>query len=188
MPAITITDLVRNGTLNAEMAAVLWAAVDEQMSFLTVAIPRLAGKSTTSQAVLALRPDGMPAIQVAGEPEQMARLREAPRRGYLVVNEFSQAPIPGYIWGAPVRRVFETLPAGYALQASLHAPGVEAAVREVTAGNGVSDEQASAIKLVLYIERFGHDERSFWRRLVELYEVFEVAGGRPRGQTLFRWL
>ena len=184
---ITLAELVRNGTLNAEMAAVLWAAVDEQVSFLTVAVPRLAGKSTLSNAVLALRPPGVPLHDVAGEPEVMERLKRERLGGYLVVGEFSRASIPGYIWGEPVRRVFDALEAGYSLQTSLHAPGVEAGIQEVTVGNGVSDEHASAFKVVLYIERFGTDMSNFWRRLAEVYEVHKVENGRPIGHPLFRW-
>ena len=188
MPEITIVDLVRNGTLNAEMAAVLWAAVDERQSFLTVAVPRFAGKTTTSNAILSLRPAEMPAILVAGEPEVMERLTRERRGGYLVVAEFAPAPVPGYIWGAPVRRVFETVHAGgYALQTALHAPGVEQAIAEVTRGNGVSDAHASVFKLVIYIERFGTNSGNFWRRITDLYEVHEVRAGRPIGQWLFQW-
>ena len=86
-----------------------------------------------------------------------------------------------------MRRVFETLDGGYSLQAALHAPGVEEAIRVVTKGNGVSDELASAFELVLYIERFGDDDESYWRRLAEVYEVDRVRNGRPEGRTLFRW-
>ena len=185
---ITIAELVRNGTMSAEIAATLWAAVDEQRSFLTVAIPRFAGKSTLSNAVLAVRPPEVGLHPVAGEPELMERLEQERLGGYLVVGEFSQAPVPGYIWGAPVRRVFEALSAGYSLQAALHAPSVEEAIRIVTEVNGVSDEQASAVDLVLYIERFGEDEDSFWRRLAEVYELDRVVGGKPQGRTLYRWV
>lgn len=188
---ITIAELVRNGTLSAEIAATLWAAVDERRSFLTVAIPRFAGKSTLSSAVLALRPPDVALHQVDGSPELMARLRRESASGgggYLVVAEFSRAPVPGYIWGEPVRRVFDTLPAGYSLQAALHAPGVEEAIRAVTEGNGVSDEQASVIDLVLYIELFGEDFDTFRRRLSHVYEVDRVEGGKPVGRTLFRWV
>ena len=184
---ITVAELVRNGTMSAEIAATLWAAVDEQRSFLTVAIPRFAGKSTLSNALLALRKPDVPLHQVDGSPGQAQKLSREQLGGYLVVGEFSKAPVPGYIWGEPVRRVFETLEAGYSLQASLHAPGVEEAIRVVTEGNGVSDELASAFELVLYIERFGEDEQSFWRRLAEVYEVDRVTNGRPEGRTLFRW-
>ena len=188
MPEITIAELVRNGTMSAQVAATLWATVDEQRSFLTVAIPRFAGKSTLSNAVLALRPPDVALHQVDGAPELMERLRREQLGGYLVVAEFSQAPVPGYIWGEPVRRVFETLSAGYSLQAALHAPSVEEAIRVLTEGNGVSDELASAFDLVLYIERFGDDHDTYWRRLAEVYEVDTVENGAPRGRTLYRWI
>lgn len=188
MAEITIADLVSNGTLSAEMAAVLWAAVDEQQSFLTVAVPRFAGKTTTSNAVLALRPPHVPVTPVAGEPDLMERLKRERRGGYLQVAEFAYAPVPGYIWGAPVRRVFETVTeGGYALQTALHASGVQEAMLEVTQGNGVSDEHAGTFKLVMYIERFGNSLPAFWRRVTDLFEVHGVEGGRPVGQSLFRW-
>ncbi len=185
---VTIPEMVRNGTMSAEIAALLWAAVDEQVSFLTVAIPRFAGKSTTSNAILEMRPPHVPLHHVAGEREVMERLRRERLGGYLVVAEFSQAPVPGYIWGEPVRRVFDTLDAGYSLQASLHAPSVQDGILEVTEGNGISDAAASRIGLVLYIELFGNDLADFWRRLSEVYEVDRVEGGRAQGRTLFRWL
>ena len=188
MPELTIADLVRNGTMSAEMAATLWAAVDEQRSFLTVAIPRFAGKSTLSNAVLALRPPEVALHRYDGTPEMLERLRRERLGGYLVVAEFSKAPEPGYIWGEPVRRVFETLSAGYCLQAALHAAGVEETIRVLTEGNGVSDELASAIDLVLYIERFGDDHDTYWRRLSEVYEVDAVESGAPSGRTLYRWI
>jgi hypothetical protein len=188
---ITIAELVRNGTMSAEQAATLWAAVDEQRSFLTVAIPRFAGKSTLSHAVLALRPPDVPLHHVDGAPELMERLRRESASGgggYLVVAEFSKAPVPGYIWGEPVRRVFETLPAGYSLHAAMHAPSVDEAIRIVTEENGVSDAQASAFDLALYIERFGDDLDTYWRRLAHVYEIDRVEGGRLAGRTLFRWV
>ncbi|MPZ49582.1 MAG: hypothetical protein GEU75_09845 [Dehalococcoidia bacterium] len=187
MAEITIAELVRNGTMSAEMAAVLWAAVDEQLSFLTVAMPRNAGKSTTSEAVLALRPPGVTLHRVAGQAELMQRLQTERLGGYLVVAEFSPAPVPGYIWGPPVQRVFDTLSAGYSLQTCLHATSVEEGILEVTAGNGISDEQASAFKLVLYIEMFGRTWVGVQRRLVNIYEVHKIEGGRPVGHPLFVW-
>ncbi len=184
---ITIAELVRNGTMSAEVAALLWAAVDRQTSFLTVAIPRLAGKSTTSNAVLALRPPDVALQPIAGDPAEMERLKRERLGGYLVIAEMSQAPVPGYIWGEPVRRVFDTLDAGYSLQAALHAPGVEEAIVEVTEGNGVPDEQANTFRLVIYIELFGRSPADFWRRIAEVYEVDSVVKGRPVGRTLYRW-
>ena len=185
---ITIIELVRNGTLSADMAATLWGAVEEQRSFLVVAIPRFAGKSTVMRAMLSLLPPEVPVHQLNGEEAQMAELKEAAAGGYLVVGELSQAPVPGYIWGEPVRRLFDTVSAGYALATALHAPGVGEAIAAVCQGNGVSDEAASRIDLILYIERFGEEPEGFWRRLAELYELDRVVDGQPEGRTLYRWV
>jgi hypothetical protein len=186
MDDVTIAEMVRNGTMSAEMAAVIWAAVDEQVSFLTAAIPRFAGKTTTSEAALALRRPGVPLHRIDGSRAQTDRLAQERLGGYLVVAEFEQAPMPGYIWGEPVRRVFQTLSAGYSLQAVLHAGSVAEAIGEVAQGNRVPDEQVAAFKLVLYIERFG-GYGNFRRRLSDLYELTSVENGRPVGQSLFRW-
>jgi hypothetical protein len=187
MPGLTIADLVRNGTMSDEIAATLWAAVDNGASFLMVALPRFAGKSTTSAAVLEMRPSGVPLHYVEGGQAEMERLKQAAAGGYLVVAEFSTAPVPGYIWGAPVRRVFDTLEAGYALQSCLHARSAAEGILEVTLGNGVPDHQAAKIALVVYISLFGTSMRDLWRRVTDVYEVEAVEGGRPRGRSLFRW-
>src|SRR5919202_1949995 len=181
---ISIAELVRNGTMNAEMAAVLWAAVDESVSFLTAALPRLAGKSTTSDAALALRRPDLPLRTVTGEPDEMAAIERERAGGYLKIEEISRGRRGTYIWGEPVQRVFQALRAGYALQASLHAPDVAEAVRIVAVENEVGDEQAAVFKLVVSIERFGDEEAGYWRRLAELYELQGVEGGRPIGHAL----
>lgn len=186
--APTILDLVRNGTLSAEMAATLWAAVDQGESFVTVAIPRLAGKTTVTNAVLALLPPEVPVHRLSGDQEEMARLKELATGGYLVVGEFSQAPVPTYIWGAPVRRVFDTLDAGYSLAVALHAPGLQETFDAICRGNGVTDDQASRLGIMLYILRFGDAPENFWRRLAQVYEIDRVENGRPMGRLLHRWV
>ena len=183
----TILDLIANGTMSAEMAATLWAAVDERRSFVVVAIPRLAGKSTVGNAMLSLLPAEVPVHRLSGEEEEMGRLKEEATGGYLVVGEFSQAPVSTYIWGSPVRRVFDTLTAGYSLAVSLHAPGLREAFEAICQGNGVTDEQASGIGLMVYLRRFGEDP-DFWRRAAEIHEVDKVEGGVPRGRLLHRWV
>ncbi len=187
MSEVSIVELIRNGSMNADMAAVLWAAVDEQVSYLTAAVPRKAGKSTTSGAALDLRRPEVPLRVVTGEPEEMATLEQERSGGYLQIEEISQGRRPTYIWGEPVQHVFRSLRAGYALQASLHAPDVAEAVRIVAEDNGVGDDLTAVFKLVLYIERLGEEETGFSRRLAEVYELRGVENGRPVGQTLFRW-
>ena len=181
---LSIADLVANGTLDADVAGTLWAAVDEDLSFLTVAVPRNAGKTTVASAMLALRPPETPLHFLYGEPHETAQLQQQRAGGYVVIGELSPWAMPSYIWGEPVRRVFETLRYGYSLQTSLHAPGVEPALRVITQENGVSDADAGHLKLVVYVEVV----RPGVRRIAEVFEVDEVAGGRPIGRTLFRWV
>src|SRR5438132_10449638 len=109
MPELSIAELVRNGTMSAEMAAVLWAAVDEPVSFLTAAQPRLAGKSTTAGAALALRRPGVPVRTVAGAPAEMTHLERERAGGYVQIEEISRGRRGTYIWGEPVQRVFQSL-------------------------------------------------------------------------------
>lgn len=185
--SLTILSLIANNTLSSEVAATLWAAVERRLSFVVVAIPRLAGKTTLLNAMLGLLPPHVPVHRLSGEEEEMARLKSAATGGYLVVGEFSQAPVPTYIWGPPVRRVFDTMSAGYSLATALHAPGLDETFDVICRGNGVGDEAASGINFVLYVRRFGDEPENFWRRLAEVHEVERVEGGRPRGRLLHRW-
>src|SRR4051812_17272011 len=184
---LSIAELVANGTMDADIAGTLWAAVDEKLSFITVAVPQNAGKTTVASAVLALRPPEVELNFVLGRSDELETLARDARGGYIVVGEFSHAPMPSYIWGDAVRQVFSTLHAGYSLQTSLHAPGVEAAVDVVTRQNGVPDADAGALKLIAYIEVFRTGDGGVARRVTEVYELDRVENGRPVGRTLHRW-
>ena len=187
MADLTLLDLVRNGTMDAQTAATLSAIAEEKRSFMVVAVPRFAGKSTVTKAILDFVPRGVPQHYLSGEEAEMEELRQKPDGGYLVVGEFSQAPVPTYIWGSPVRKVFQTLRAGFSLSVSLHAPTVEDAYAAVCQGNGVADEDASRINYMVYIERMGTSLDNFWRRVAAVYEVDKVSGGVPQARLLHRW-
>jgi hypothetical protein len=184
---ISIAELVQNGTMDANIAGTLWAAVDEQLSFLTVAVPQNAGKTTVASAVLALRPPSVDLHFIYAERTELEALAQAKHGGYLVVGEFSRYQMPSYIWGDSVRQVFSTLRHGYSLQTSLHAPGVEPAIRVITSENRVSDAEASALKLVVYIGVHRARAGGVIRRVEEVYELDRVEAGLPVGRTLFRW-
>ena len=188
MAELTLLDLIRNGTMDAHVAATLWSVVEEQRSFMVVAVPRFAGKSAVTDAIFQFAPPEVPVYRLSGHEQEMERLRLSATGGYLVVGEFSQAPVPTYIWGQPVRKVFETLRAGYSLATALHAPSVEEAYAVVCQGNGIADENASRISYMLYIRRMGDDRESFWRRIAEVHEVDRVVDGRPQARLLHRWV
>lgn len=181
---IALADLVRNGTMSAEIAATLAGAAEERRSFLVFAVPRLAGKSTVMQAMLAHAGADTPVRVVSGDPGETARLRGGDGRGYVVIPEISQAPVPTYIWGEPVRRVFGLLSRGYALAAALHAPNVDEAFAIVCAGNGVPDADAGRIQLAVYIRSIGEWQEPTRRVVEAVHEITSVSGGRPRTRAL----
>ena len=186
--APTILDLIGNRTMSPQIAATLWAAVDKGVSFVVVAVPRFAGKTTLTNAMLSLLSPQVPVHRLSGDEEEMARLKEEATSGYLVVGEFSQAAPSHYIWGAPVRRVFDTMTAGYSMATALHAPGVEDTFAVICKENGVSDQDASRIGMMIYIRRFGNSLEDFWRRVAEVHEIDGVVNGRPAGRLLHRWV
>ncbi|HEX5370268.1 MAG TPA: hypothetical protein VFY10_12710 [Dehalococcoidia bacterium] len=185
---ISIAALVANGTMDAEVAGTLWAAADEQLSFLTAALPRNAGKTTVASAILAVRPPAVPLHYAYGESAELAELRRERQGGYLVIGEFSPWAMPSYIWGDSVRAVFETLNQGYSLQSSLHAPDVDSALRVIIEENRVADAEASHLKLVVHIVVGQGQGGVTQRRVSEVYELDGVSNGVPSGRTLFRWL
>ncbi len=183
----TMLDLVRNGTMDPATAATLSAVAEGKRSFMVVALPRMAGKSTVTNAMLDFAPAGVPIHHLSGEENEMERLAMRPDGGYLVVAELSPYPIPTYIWGPPVRKVFEVSRAGFSLCFSLHASGVEEAYDEVCSGNGISDDDASRINYVVYIERMGTHLGNFRRRVSAVYEVEKVLDGAPQSRIIHRW-
>ena len=187
MSELTLIDLVSNGTMNAEIAATLASVTSQRHSFVVVAVPRFAGKSTVTNAMLHCVPTNVPLHRLSGDESEMDRLKLNGSGGYLVVGEFSRVPVPGYIWGSSVRKVFETMKAGYSLSTALHASSMEEAYAAICQANGVPDEDASNLTYMVYIERMGDDQDSFWRRIAQVQEVERVVGGRPQGRLLFRW-
>ncbi len=186
--AIGLADLVRNRTMSAEIAATLAGAVEERRSFLVLAVPRLAGKTTVLHAMLARAGADTPIRSVTGEPAEVARLRSGDGRGYVLIPEISPYPVmPGYIWGAAVRRVFGVLERGYALAAALHAPSVEEAFQQICRGCEVPDDQAARIQLAVYIRSIGEWQEPTRRVIEAVHEIDGVTRGRARARVLHRW-
>lgn len=189
MPALTLADLVANGTMSPDISATLRATAQGRHSFLVVAIPRLAGKSTVMAAIVAHAPRGAPVTTVGVDGVDVGALATASAGGYLVIPEISEYPVaPGYIWGAPVRRVFAHIGKEVALAAALHAPGADEAMEVVCRGNGVPDAQGAQIAIVVYIRSLGADwRRPTGRRIATVHEVVGVHDGGAETRLLHRW-
>lgn len=189
MAELTLDDLVANRTMSAEIAGTLRAAARGRHSFLVMAVPRFAGKSTVMRAMLAHAPRGVPIRAVGTDGMDVDTLLVASRGGYLVIPEISRgAWVPGYIWGAPVRRAFQGLADDVALATALHAPGVEEAFAIICRLNRVPDEDAARLAIVVYLRSLGNDLSAPERRVVDsVHEIESVQGGRPQARLLHRW-
>ena len=184
-----LADLVANRTLSPEMAATLAAAARERRSLLVFAIPRLAGKTTTLLAALDHAPEGTPVHELTTEAGPGLGIPDPPDGGYLVMHEIAETPFPHYLWGEPVRRVFEALrQGGLSLATVLHAGGLEEAFAIIIEGNAVPDADAALIDYAVHIRSLGPDWREPTRRVVvELHEVTGVEHGRVEATLLHRW-
>lgn len=188
---LTLLDLIANGTMDAATAATLSAIGQERRSFLAVAIPGWAGKSTTAAAIVQCAPDGTPLHAITGDPRQLQALATQPQGGYLLVGELSTHGMPGYLWGAAARRLFVTLRSGYALATTQHAPSAEDAIRALCQDAGVPDADVAQVSHVVYIHVSAQGRgRSVQprRRVAQVYEVDGVTAGEPAGRVLHRWL
>jgi Flp pilus assembly CpaF family ATPase len=186
--APTLDDLVANRTMSKDIAATLRATAKGRHSYLVVAIPRFAGKTTVMRAMLAHAPKGTPVQTVEDDGTDVQRLLAASKGGYIVVPEIARMMQHGYIWGAPVRTVFAAVGDGISLATALHAPSMEEAIGLITGDNRVPDKDAEKLELVVYIRSLGADVQHPDRRVIAtVHEIESVRAGKPKATLLHRW-
>ena len=187
--ALALADLVANRTLAPGMAALLAAAVEARRSLLVVAIPRNAGKTTLMTAALAERPEAVPLYMLGTRHgESLGIPEEGAPAGYLSMSEIAPHPVTdSYLWGADVQRVFAAAHThGHAIATALHADGIDSAF-EVIAENGVPDEHASLIDVVVYIRTIGPWQAPERRAVEAIHEVERVRDGEAVARLTHRW-
>jgi type IV secretory pathway ATPase VirB11/archaellum biosynthesis ATPase len=185
--ALRLDDLVANRTMSRDIAETLRGIARERRSFIVLAVPRLAGKSTVLRAILAERPASTPIVTLAEDGLDIDGLIKKSAGGYLVIPEITQsAAMPGYIWGADVRRIF-SVPKDVSLAATLHADGPDDAFAQICQGCGVPDADASKVKFVVYLRSIGRWEEPTRRVVQSLHSIDRVEGGKPKGRLLYRW-
>ena len=176
----SLDDLVRNGTMPAEIAATLRAAAIARASFLVFAKPRLAGKTTVQLAMLDLVPAATPIRTIGVDGEDIDALAREAQGGYLAIPEIARgSDMPGYIWGEPVRRAFAAR--GCSLAVVLHADSIDEALG-IIRENEVPDADLERLDLLVHLRSLGDDWQSPTRRVVA--HVHE-GGSAPR--LLHRW-
>ena len=188
MAALTLADLVENRTMSRGMATTLRKAVAARRSYLVIALPRLAGKSTTGKAILATGPKNIPLRELGADGRDVDELVDQAKGGYLYVPEISRyAVTDGYVWGAPVRQAFAGIARGTALSTALHADAVEDALA-IVRQNKVPDEDLRRLDVIVHIRSLGEDWRTPTRRVVVgVHEMVGIRGGEPTTRVLHRW-
>lgn len=182
---LTILDLIQNGTMSAEMAATMWAAMDDRSSFIVAAGPRQAGKSTNTNAILGMLPGDVALHDLSGEAAQFDSLKESPDGGYIVVAEFSNH-MPTYLRGEQVMQVFKTAEKGYSIAGTLHADTPEDLFFELRSHGPLTDDDLFRIRYLVFLAMRGPVETAT-RRVASVWEVTNVTGGTPQAQKLHQW-
>ena len=78
----SIVELIRAGTLDAELAALVWVMIEARVPVIVAAGPQSAGKTTILAALLDFLPSGIRRIPLHGWVEDFAWLPEAARLGW----------------------------------------------------------------------------------------------------------
>ena len=185
---LRLDDLVANRTMSPDIAATLRKVARGRRSFIVVAVPRLAGKSTVLRAILAERPASSPVTTLAEDGGHIDELVKSSNGGYLVIPEITQsAAMPGYIWGADVRRIFKAAKEGVSLAATLHAEGPDDAFAQICEGCGVPDADASKIAFAVSLRSIGRWEEPTRRVVQSVHSIDGVRDGKPRTKLLHHW-
>jgi type IV secretory pathway ATPase VirB11/archaellum biosynthesis ATPase len=185
---IRLDDLIANRTMSPAIATTLREVARGRRSLIVFARPRLAGKTTVLRAILAERPPDSPLMTLAQDGNDVDKLIKQSAGGYLVIPEIAQsAAMPGYIWGADVRKIFKAAKESVSLAATLHADGPEDAFAQICEGCRVPDPEASKIAFAVHLRSLGRWEEPT-RRVVQSVNAIEgVENGRPKLRLLHRW-
>jgi hypothetical protein len=174
--------------MSPDIVTTLREIARRRRSFIVVAVPRLAGKSTVLRAILAERPPSSPVLTFAEDGTDGEELIKRSVGGYLVIPEITKsAAMPGYIWGADVRRIFKAASADMSLAATLHADGPDDAFAQICGGCGVPDEEAAKIVFAVALRSLGQWEEPTRRVVQSVHAIEGVRNGKPRTKLLHEW-
>lgn len=174
--------------MSPDIAATLREIARGKRSVITFAVPRLAGKTTVLRAILAERPARTAVMTLAEDGLEIDELVTKSAGGYLVIPEIAKgAAMPGYIWGADVRRIFKAARDDVSLAATLHADGPEDAFAQICQGCGVPDADAAKIRYAVHLRSIGRWEEPTRRVVQSVHEIEGVRDGTARLKLLHRW-
>ncbi len=178
---LSIVDLIEDGTITAEMAALCWLAVEHGGGFVTGAVPGGAGKTSLMAALLAFLPPGEKITTVADRSVIDAALSGAMALpATLLAHEIGSGHWFGYIWGRDAADFFSLAGQGLRCVSCLHADTPEQ-TQQALSSLGVAEGDLGRLALQLFMH-MGGGRRRIVRRVSGLHCFLD---GRLR--TLYRW-
>lgn len=171
----SIVELIRAGTLDAELAAILWLLIEGRVPLIVGAMPRLAGKTTLLDALLVFLAPGTRTVELEGAMETFDWLPQAPELGWrrppspahrdrppirpddtvLLIPELSDH-LPSYTWGAEARIAIRAASIGYGLAATIHADSLDDVFDQLRRPPvSLGDDELSRLGVVLILRPVG---------------------------------
>lgn len=138
----SIIELIRAGTIDAEVAALVWLLLEARVPLIVAAERGRAGKSTLLEALLEFLPPGAKRRELDGVAETFDWLPHAhdlgwhhpaaaepaapadPATTWLIAQELSDH-LPIYVWGDTARVALRAVSLGFGLGATIHADSLE---------------------------------------------------------------
>lgn len=178
----SIAELIRSGTLDAELAATLWLLIEGRVPVIVAAHEPGAGKTTLLTALLDFLPPDVRRIELAGASETFDWLPQASELGWrrsvsavdrarpeeppvrpddtvLFIPEFSDH-LPAYTWGEEARIAIRAASVGYGLAATIHAERLEDVLDALRRPPvRADDDELSRLGVVLILRRLGAGRR-----------------------------
>jgi hypothetical protein len=175
----SIVELIRAGTLDAELAAVLWLLIEGRVPVVVAAAAGGTGKTTLLTALLDFLPPSVRLVELRGADETFDWLPQATELGwhrdreaarvdgppirpdgtFLLIPELSDH-LPSYTWGAEARIAIRAASIGYGLAATIHADTLEEVFAELRRPPvELADDELSRLGVVLVLRRVGDGHR-----------------------------
>jgi hypothetical protein len=201
----SIVRLVRDGTLDADLASLLWLLLEARVPVVVAAGPQGAGKTTVLTALLEFLPPAAVVQELRGYAEDFGWMPEAARlgwrtgvthglaapvvrssgpsrtravsaaTGYLVAAELS-AHRPGDTWGEQARIAVRALSQGYGLGATIHADSLEEVLSVLGAPDvRLTDDELTHLGVVLILRAVRGRDRAIVRRISSAHYVRPIS-------------
>jgi hypothetical protein len=185
----SITELIRAGTIDADLAATIWLLVEARVPIVVAGDAQGVGKTTLLRALLDVVPTDHRIVELRGIDETFEWLPQASELGWPGVPAAPDGPpvrpentvllaaelsdhSPAYTWGESARVAVRAAALGYGLAATIHGDSLD----DVLASLGsppvsLTDDELSRLGVVLVLRR-GAGNR---RRVVAAHYLRPVA-------------